>query len=76
MLILLITFLKHTVTILGELVPHERFPQTGGIIPLVKKLFTYSRFQDERERLTALAVLPLVVSLAFFGCSSFLRKFP
>ena len=75
MFILLITFLGKPVTTLGELVPHERFSQTSGIIPLVKILLIYIRLSRERERLTALAVFPSKLSLAFYGCSFLLWNF-
>ena len=49
MLIVLISFLRQPVTILGELVPHERFSQTSDLnFPLKISLFTVG-FQDERE---------------------------
>ena len=69
MFIFLISFLKQPVTILGELVPQEKFSQTSGIIPLVNFLLIYIYgLQDEREWLTAFAVFRFMVSLAFYGC--------
>ena len=43
---------------------------------LIKIFLGTVGFQGEREWLTAHAVIPFMFSLAFYGCSSFLRNFP
>ena len=49
MLTFLISILRHPVTILGELVPHERFSETSGIIASNKIFLFIAGFHDERE---------------------------
>ena len=61
MLILLITFLRQPVTIIGELVPHQRLSQTSGVIPLIKNLLFYSRFSGCKRMLDS------SYGLSFYG---------
>ena len=67
MFILLISFLRQPVTILEELAPHERFSQTSGLNNYLKSCLYTVEFQDEREKLTTLAVYLFMVSLALYG---------
>ena len=51
MFILLISFLRQLVTILGKLVPHGRFPQTSGIIPLIKTSLIYIQLSTWKRKI-------------------------
>ena len=68
MLILLITFIRQPVILLG-IVFHVKGFHRQAVSTLQRKFIFLVVFQGEREGLTSPAVVLIMVILAFYGCS-------